>query len=684
MAYTNSPLVSYTLLSPNNSGQRTHAIDRITPHCVVGQCSVESLGSLFANPSRQASSNYGIGSDGRVGMYCEEKNRSWCSSSNANDQRAVTIECASDNFAPYAFKEVVYNKLVDLCVDICQRNGKNRIIWLLSKDDNKNYNPKEGEMQLTVHRYVGSQATSCPGDWMMARMQDLADKVNARLGASSSVTPSTPSSSTDIKPIAIPTISYEKTIWTYMKGKLSNDYAVAAMLGNMYAESGLKSDNLENKKESVLGYTDATYTSAVDKNTYKYFDSDGAGYGLIQWRTKDRKANLLSFAKSAGKSVGDLNAQLDYVWQELTTTYKDLLKDLKMAKSVNDATAIILKQYIQPIGQLEDMKNKRIGYAMTYLSRYGGSTTPSTTPSTPSTTPSTPSTPTQTNSDEKKIWDYLYARIGNAYGVAGLMGNLHAESGLRSNNLQNSFEKKYGMNDEQYCAAVDNGQISEYDFVHDGSGLGLAQWTWWTRKQNLYNMLRKERKVSIANLDGQLDYLWKELSESYKGVLNSLKIAKSVREASDVVLTQFEKPANQSEEVKKQRAGYGEAFYARYANGSANITPSTPTSGNNASGIKVGGGKYIWQGLDYAPVFNPSYYTQRYEDLKNTFGTNELGLFNHFVTYGMKECRQASANFNVITYRNRYEDLIKAFGNDMPAYYKHYIEYGIKENRTGV
>ena len=99
---SNSPLVSYTKLSPNHSGQRTHVVDRITPHCVVGQCSVETLGNIFAPTSRQASCQYGIGVDGRVGMYVEEKNRSWCSSSNANDQRAITIECASDATHPYA------------------------------------------------------------------------------------------------------------------------------------------------------------------------------------------------------------------------------------------------------------------------------------------------------------------------------------------------------------------------------------------------------------------------------------------------------------------------------------------------------------------------------------------------------------------------------------------------------
>ena len=104
MTYTNSSLVSYTKLSPNHSGQRTHSIDRITPHCVVGQCSVETLGNIFLPTSRQASCNYGIGVDGRVGMYVEEKNRSWCSSSSANDQRAVTIECASDTTEPYALR----------------------------------------------------------------------------------------------------------------------------------------------------------------------------------------------------------------------------------------------------------------------------------------------------------------------------------------------------------------------------------------------------------------------------------------------------------------------------------------------------------------------------------------------------------------------------------------------------
>lgn len=179
MAYTNSSMVSYTKLSPNHSGQRTHSIDRITPHCVVGQCSVETLGNIFLPTSKQASCNYGIGADGRVGMYVEERNRSWCSSSNANDQRAVTIECASDTTEPYAFKDIVYQTLIKLCVDICKRNGKTKLLWLGDKTKTLNYDPKPDEMVLTVHRWFA--AKSCPGNWMYARMGDLAEKVTEQL-----------------------------------------------------------------------------------------------------------------------------------------------------------------------------------------------------------------------------------------------------------------------------------------------------------------------------------------------------------------------------------------------------------------------------------------------------------------------------------------------------------------------
>jgi len=174
-----SSLVAYTKLSPNNSGKRTHSIDRITPHCVVGQISIESLGNIFANSMAQASSNYGIGVDGRVGLFVPEDSRSWCSSSNENDQRAVTIECASDTKDPYAFNDTVYKKLIELCIDICKRNGKTKLIWISDKAKALKYEPKFDEMLITVHRWFADKA--CPGDWLMSKMNDLVEKVNAGL-----------------------------------------------------------------------------------------------------------------------------------------------------------------------------------------------------------------------------------------------------------------------------------------------------------------------------------------------------------------------------------------------------------------------------------------------------------------------------------------------------------------------
>ena len=172
-------MISYTKLSPNNSGERTMNIDRITPHCAVCQCSVENLGKMFSNTSFKASSNYGIGVDGRVGMYVPENKRSWCSSSAENDQRAVTIECASDAVEPYSMNSTVYNRLVELCVDICKRNGKNKLLWFGDKEKALAYSPKSNEMILTVHRWFANK--SCPGNWLYSRLGSLAESVTKEL-----------------------------------------------------------------------------------------------------------------------------------------------------------------------------------------------------------------------------------------------------------------------------------------------------------------------------------------------------------------------------------------------------------------------------------------------------------------------------------------------------------------------
>lgn len=186
---SNSALITYTQLSPNHSGKRTMPIDRITPHCVVGQLTAAGICGCFTSSSVQASCNYGIGKNGDIALCVEEKNRSWCSSSNANDQRAVTIECACDKTHPYAFTDKCYQSLIELCADICRRNGKTKLIWFGDKNKTLNYQPASNEMILTVHRWFANKA--CPGDWLYSRMGDLAKKVNEKLGSSSSSSTST-------------------------------------------------------------------------------------------------------------------------------------------------------------------------------------------------------------------------------------------------------------------------------------------------------------------------------------------------------------------------------------------------------------------------------------------------------------------------------------------------------------
>lgn len=160
-----------------------------------------------------------------------------------------------------------------------------------------------------------------------------------------------------------------------------------------------------------------------------------------------------------------------------------------------------------------------------------------------------------------KMWDFFKSKGLNDYGIAGLMGNLYAESGLRSCNLQNSFENSLGMNDVEYTKAVDNGSYT--NFVKDGAGYGLAQWTYWSLKQGLLNFCKQKNK-SIGDLDTQMEFLAYQLEKSYKSVWIILKRAKSVREASDAVLLQFERPADQSTAVQEKRAAYGQTYFDNY------------------------------------------------------------------------------------------------------------------------
>lgn len=190
MGYTNSSLVNYTKISPNRTINRNHAIDTITIHCVVGQLSVETLGNVFADKNREASSNYGIGYDGKIGMYCEEKDRSWCSSNRANDNRAITIEVASDTKEPYAITTKAYNSLIKLLVDVCKRNGIKELKW---KAD-KSLIGQVDKQNMTVHRWFANK--SCPGTYLYSNMGKIAAEVNKQLTKTTSTTTKTETAKT--------------------------------------------------------------------------------------------------------------------------------------------------------------------------------------------------------------------------------------------------------------------------------------------------------------------------------------------------------------------------------------------------------------------------------------------------------------------------------------------------------
>ena len=188
---SNSPLISCTKISPNKNSPRNKPIDRITIHCVVGQCTAERIGEIFQNKDRQASCNYGIGKDGRIILVVDEKDRSWCSSSGANDHRAIAFEVASDTTHPYAVTDAALQSAINLCEDICRRYGKKKLLWFGDKDKTLAYKPKADEMVMTVHRWFAAKA--CPGDYLYNRHGMIAEEVTKRL---SGAAPSTPTSST--------------------------------------------------------------------------------------------------------------------------------------------------------------------------------------------------------------------------------------------------------------------------------------------------------------------------------------------------------------------------------------------------------------------------------------------------------------------------------------------------------
>lgn len=182
MPYSNSSLVSYTNISANKYSPRSHVIDRFTPHVFVGQITAKRGVDYFKNEVKNASANYIIGFDGKIGLSVEEKDAAWTSSSEENDRRAVTVEIASETTDPYAITDEAYKSLVNLAVDVCRRNGKKKMLWFGDKEKTLSYNPASHEMVITVHRWFKNKA--CPGNYLYNKLGQFASEVTAILNNS--------------------------------------------------------------------------------------------------------------------------------------------------------------------------------------------------------------------------------------------------------------------------------------------------------------------------------------------------------------------------------------------------------------------------------------------------------------------------------------------------------------------
>ena len=685
--FTNSPLVSYVKLSPNFTDNRDHEIDTITIHCVAGNCSVEALGEIFANPNRQASSNYGIGSDGRIGMYVEEADRSWCTSSKSNDNRAITIEVANITGAPnYNISSEAYSSLINLCVDICKRNNIKQLLW---KND-KSLIGQVDKQNMTVHRWFANKACLpinrtellTKNGWVKLKDIKIGDEIaTAHIDNMSIV----------FSPVLDIVEPYQQDTYTIRDLEATADHRIMYFDNHGKQKIGYFNEIFDKPNCSYLpnaGYYNGPgidlnddeikllvavqadghymYDDRISENGERIHTDFKEFYGLEFHLKKERKINrILNILNSLGynpninkKKDGSISIRIydkkilnfcfkyldnkKFKWDLLEMNYTQashFLEEIKLwdgslennsyfSNDIENRDIVIAIAAINGVGALYNnsdsvidisvslkpskrgignatkvRKLKQIVSCVTVdsgfiLIRQNKRTTivgncPGVwlydnmgiiadtvnkfleVPLLPTNTDTIkkediPVISVPTISNEERLWIFLDKKGLTDIAKAGLMGNLFAESGFNSNNLQNSFEKKLKMNDDQYTSAVDNGSYK--NFVKDKAGYGLAQWTYWTRKDALYKFIKSKGK-SISDFDLQCEFLFNELSKSYKGVLDKIQSAKTIKSASNIVLTQYERPADQSPTIKTRRYQYALDIYNKYVDSVKNDLP---------------------------------------------------------------------------------------------------------------
>jgi LysM repeat protein len=386
-----SSLVTYRNLTNNKTVVKDKKNNYIIPHVYVGQVSTKNGVDHFTT-NCGASCTYVIGTDGTIGQSVSEADRPWTtggdkevqnqyglwvggtpSKSQAQrgakgvDYEAITMEIACDPTAPYAINDKVYNSLVNLMADIAIRNNMGELKW--KADKNLVGNPSE--QNVLVHRWFASK--SCPGDYVYNKLGEICEKANQIIREKTGK-PVYPSEQPQPTPTPQPTLyKDDKYVWDKLKAVICNDFGVAGLMGNLQAESGVRSNNLQNSFEKSLGMSDDVYTKAVDENIYTNFVKDSAGYGLAQWTYWSRKQNLLDYAKTHNKSIGDLAMQVDFLIIELKQ-YKDVWAVLQTATSVKQASDVVLTQYERPRDQTDKVKEQRASYGLDFYNKYACAT----------------------------------------------------------------------------------------------------------------------------------------------------------------------------------------------------------------------------------------------------------------------------------------------------------------------
>ena len=290
MAYTNSSLATYKKISPNKTANRNHAIDMIIIHCTAGQTTIESLGSRFSSSSVGAASNYGVGYDGKIGMFVEEKDRAWCSGgydadgnvikvngiSGADiDHRAISIEVSSGSTHPYTVNDKAIESLIELCVDICKRNNIKKLLW----QGDKSLVGQVGKQNMAVHRWFARK--ECPGDYLYDKHPYIVEQVNKKLGVSTSSTASSSTSNstnTSLKFKAGDIVNFSggkhyisANITTGISVKASKAKVISVSKNGKHPYHIRAIDNNGKYIVGVYGWVDASSVSASKEDSFKSY-----------------------------------------------------------------------------------------------------------------------------------------------------------------------------------------------------------------------------------------------------------------------------------------------------------------------------------------------------------------------------------------------------------------------------